>query len=73
MTDTATTDCANCGNNGHWYEAEPQYDDDVVVEIFSFVECPRCRFRTKAYPDDKTAADDWNSGKLVPPNAEVGG
>lgn len=68
--DKATANCANCGNNGHWYESDPQYEGDVVSEIFVFVECPQCRYRTASYLDDEQAAGDWNEGKLLPPNGK---
>ena len=71
--DKATTNCANCGGTAHWYEADPQYDGDCVNEIFVFVECPKCRYRTASYSDDEQAALDWNNGKLLPLNAEITG
>ena len=68
MTDPRITQpCANCGNNGHWYEASPQYEGDSAVDVFCFIECPKCRFRTEAYADDVMAVDDWNAGLLIPP------
>lgn len=69
--DRAKSNCAKCGNTSHWYEADPQYDGDGVVDIFVFVECTRCRARTKSYPDKEKAAADWNAGKLMPPGETV--
>lgn len=64
--DKANKECGNCGHNNHWYEVETKHGKGTgELDILSFVECPKCKGRTKSYLDPDKAAKDWNNGILT--------
>ena len=60
--------CKRCGHPNPWWDVDQVYDEPNPgdFELYSYVECPRCKARTPAFYEEEDAAKAWASGVFVP-------
>lgn len=67
MTNTSTKNYSPCKFCGHEprYETDPQYEDDTVSELYTYLECWGCHAQTKSFPLSSQAVDAWENGEYA--------
>jgi hypothetical protein len=54
-----------CHGQRPWYEVEPQYEGDIVSELWTYLQCPNCRAKTQAFQNPSDAVAQWNAGNVA--------